>query len=108
MTSAGPASSTTLIPPRARRLRRRVLIFSLLSALTAVLVGGIVFSVANVYIPVRELQETNQKTFERIHCDGQSCDVGEIASDWEFTGADYVLDKETYFLLNVEEPTADF
>jgi len=79
-----------------------------LSALTAVLVGGIVFSVANVYIPVRELQETNQKTFERIHCDGQSCDVGEIASDWEFTGADYVLDKETYFLLNVEEPTADF
>jgi hypothetical protein len=107
MTRAGPAIQKLFIPPRTRRLRRRVLLFSLLFASIAVLLVAIVFAIANVSIPIKELQETNRKTIERIHCDRESCDIAEIANDWEFSGADYVLDKYTSFFLNVDEPTAN-
>jgi len=74
----------------------------------AVLVGGIVFYVTNVYIPGSTLQEINRKTFDKIHCAAQTCDVTEIANDFEFGGANYVLDKDTYFLLTFEPPEGDF
>jgi schlafen family protein len=93
---------------RGRRLRRRVLLFSFSCAVIAALLGGVVFYVTNVYIPGRTLEETNQKTFQRIHCAAQTCDVTEIANDFEFDGADYVLDKDTYFLLNFGSQTGDF
>jgi hypothetical protein len=108
MTSSGILNDKLSIPPRARRLRRRVFFFSLLFALVVVLLGGLVFAVTKLYNPVKELRETNQNTLERIQCDAEGCDIAEIANDWDFAAADYVLDKATYFFLNIDTSAADF
>jgi hypothetical protein len=96
------------LPSGRWRLRRRVLLFSFSFAVIAMILSGSLFYVTNVYLPGKTLQETNRKTFERIHCTGETCDVTEIANDFEFGGADYVLDKDTNFLLSFEQPEGDF
>src|SRR5436190_9950 len=83
-----------------RRLRRRVLIFSLLVAVAAELLAAVVFFIIEVYLPLGRLEETNQKTFERISCGLQACDISALSNDFDFTGSNYVLDKETYFFLS--------
>src|SRR6266404_5316994 len=96
------------LPSRGWRLRRKVLLFSFLFAVIAVILSGFLFYFTAVYLPSKTLQETNRRTLERIHCTAQTCDATEIANDFEFGGADYVLDKDTYFLLNFGTPTGDF
>ena len=38
----------------------------------------------------------------------QVCDISAIANDWEFAASDYVVDKDTNFLLNLDVPEGDF
>jgi len=102
-----PADQPTFSPLRAR-LRRRLWLFSVASALIVLFLAGQLFIVMEVYIPLRSLQETNQKAFERIPCDATACDVSEIANAWESAWPDYLLHRDTYFLLNVEMPAAGF
>jgi hypothetical protein len=90
------------------RLANRAGILGASFALVMVLVGGLVFAVTKLYIPVANLQEQNKSTLEKIHCEGETCDVAEIANDWDFAAADYVLDRVTYFFLNVDTSAADF
>jgi len=87
------------------RVRKRILIWSAGGGLVAfVLVVGAVF-VLRIWIPYREMGETNRQTLERIHCsDGLTadrlCDVSEIVNDDSFEPAQYVLMKNTHdFLL---------
>lgn len=92
---------------RRLRLRHRVLVFSVSFALLTVLFAGLFFFVVDVYKPLVRLNETNRSAFENIHCDAQSCDVTELANDWETTAPDYVLDKDSLFLLNIDSPGAE-
>lgn len=83
------------------------MVFSFTCALATLLFGGLIFSVVEIGIPLNHLREANQKTIERIPCDVNGCDVSGITNDWEFAPSDYVLDKKTYFLLNVDQPAAE-
>jgi len=87
-----------------RRLRRRVLIFSGISGAAAVLAGAIVFCVTDVYLPLGRLSE-NEQTLQRVRCDMQTCDMGDVNADWEFAEPDYILDTRSYFFLCT--PNAD-
>jgi Schlafen, AlbA_2 len=89
-------------------LRRRVLLFSLGSASFGLMLGAIIFCFTNLYVPLDELHERNRGTLGRIQCGPQACDVAEIANDWEFAASDYVVDKDTNFLLNLDVPEGDF
>src|SRR6266851_1677146 len=100
-----PADHPAFSPLRAR-LRRRLRLFSITSALTVLFLSGLLFTIMEVYIPLQSLHETNQKAFDRIPCDATKCDVSEIANSWESAWPDYLLHRDTYFLLNVEMPAA--
>jgi hypothetical protein len=89
------------------RLRRKVLVFSFSCALITLLFGGLIFSLVEIGIPLSHLREANQKTIEKIPCEVSKCDVSAITNDWEFAPSDYVLDKKTYFLLNIDQPAAE-
>src|SRR5260370_3098853 len=102
-----PADQTSFSPLRAH-LRRRSRLFSIASALIVLFLAGLLFTVMEVYIPLKSLHETNQKAFDRIPCDATACDVSEIANSWESAWPDYLLHRDTYFLLNVEMPAAGF
>ncbi len=102
-----PADQTPFSPLRAR-LRRRMRLFSFTSALIVLFLAGLLFTVMEVYIPLQSLHETNQKAFDRIPCDATACDVSEVANSWESAWPDYLLHRDTYFLLNVEMPAAGF
>jgi hypothetical protein len=108
MTDSRAPLDQTRFSSRRARFRRRLLLFTFSFAMSTLLFGGVLFSVVEIYIPAKRLGETNQKTFERVHCDFQTCDVTEIANDWEFAASDYLLDKKTNFLLNIDQPAADF
>jgi hypothetical protein len=102
MTGTSVAAEHIRFSPRRRRLRRRILAFSFSLALAAVFLGGLLFYFTEVYLPGKRLEETNQKTFGRIDCDPQTCDITGIAADWEFVGSDYVLDKHNCFVLGFD------
>jgi len=104
MAQPSAAAGYKSFSPR-RRLRRRVLIFSGISGVAAVLAGAIVFCVADVYLPLRRLEEANAQTLQRIRCDMQTCDMSDINADPEFNEPDYILDRRTYFFLGT--PTID-
>ena len=91
-----------------RRLRQRVFVFSVAFALLTVLFAGLFFFILDVYRPLRRLNEVNRSAFENIHCDAQACDIAGLANDWETTTPDYLLDKDSLFLLNVDSPAAEF
>jgi hypothetical protein len=93
---------------RRLRLRHRVLVFSVAFALLTVLFAGLFFFIVDVYRPLGRLNEVNRSAFENIHCDAQSCDIAQLANDWETTTPDYVLDKDSLFLLNIDSPAAEF
>jgi hypothetical protein len=94
--------------PRRRRFRRKAVVFSFSCALAALVVGGMVFFFLNMYLPLQQLQETNHETLYRVHCDAQTCDVAGIANAWDFDASDYVIDKDTYFVLSAGLPAAGF
>lgn len=72
------------------------------------MLGAVIFCFINLYVPLEKLHERNQGTLERIQCESQVCDVSAIANDWEFAASDYVVDKDTNFLLNLDVPEGDF
>lgn len=82
-----------------RRLRRRVFLFSVLSGIAALLVGVIAFVMANVYLPLGRLTETNRATMQRVRCDMETCDMSEVNADPELSDVDYILDLRTYYFL---------
>jgi hypothetical protein len=73
-----------------------------------VLFAGIFFFIIDVHRPLGRLNETNRSAFENIHCDAQSCDITELANDWKTISPEYVLDKDSFFLLNIDSPAAEF
>jgi hypothetical protein len=99
MAQSNAAADHRFFSPR-RRLRRRVLIFSGVSAVATALAGAIVFFVADVYLPVGRLADTNGQTLQRIHCDTQTCDMSGVHADPEFEPSDYIMDKRNYFFLD--------
>jgi hypothetical protein len=84
------------------------LLFSFGSAFLGLVLGALIFCFTNLYVPLEKLHERNQGTLERIQCEPQICDVSAIANDWEFIASDYVVDKDTNFLLNLDVPEGDF
>ncbi len=106
MTSAG--FDEPRLFARSHRLRRRVLLFSFCSAFMGLVLGALIFCFTNVYVPLEQLHERNLATLERIRCEPQVCDVSGIANDWEFSASDYVVDRDTNFLLNLDLPEGDF
>ena len=94
--------------PRTGRFRRKALLFSFSFAVFALLAGAFVFWITEIHGPLEELQERNRKTLERTPCDVHTCDVSAIANDWEFASSDYVVDKDSNFLLNLDPPEGDF
>jgi hypothetical protein len=87
--------------PMRRRLRRRILLFSFLFASIVLILGLGMFSVIEVFLPAKMLEERNRETFARIDCGLQDCDISGIANDFEFNGSEFVLDKNTNFVLNL-------
>jgi hypothetical protein len=108
MPSLGFSAKQPPFSPLRARLRRRLWLFSIASALVVLFLAGLLFAIMEIYIPLQGLHETNQKAFDRIHCDATACDVSEIANAWESAWPDYLLHRDTYFLLNVEMPAASF
>jgi schlafen family protein len=108
MLSLDSSAHQTPFSPLRARLRQRLRLFSIISALIVLFLAGLLFTIMEVYIPLQSLRETNQKAFDRIPCDATACDVSEIANSWESAWPDYLLHRDTYFLLNVEMPTAGF
>jgi len=108
MPSPGFSANQAPFSPLRTRLRRRLRLFSLASALIVLFLAGLLFIVMEVYIPLQSLHETNQKAFDRIPCNPTACDVSEIANAWESAWPEYLLHRDTYFLLNVEMPAAGF
>src|SRR5690242_18745433 len=91
-----------------RRLRRRVVMFSVACGIASLLVGAVVFFVADVYAAIGKAAEANMQTLQRVHCDGKMCDMSDINADWDFAGSDYILDGNTYFVLRApDSPDAD-
>jgi len=72
------------------------------------LFAGFFFFIVDVYRPLGRLNEVNRSAFENIHCDAQSCGIAGLANDWETTIPDYVFDKDSLFLLNIDSPAAEF
>jgi hypothetical protein len=68
--------------------------------MAAVLAGAIMFCVADVYLPLRSLAETNAQTLQRVRCEMQTCDMSDINADPEFEEPDYILNTRTYFFLD--------
>ena len=93
---------------RRLRLRHRVLVFSVAFAFLTMLFAGFFFFIVDVYRPLGRLNEVNRSAFENIHCDAQSCGIAGLANDWETTIPDYVFDKDSLFLLNIDSPAAEF
>jgi len=93
---------------RSQRLRRRVLLFTFCSAFMGIVLGALIFFITNVYVPLEHLHKRNLATLERIQCEPQVCDVSPIANDWEFSASDYLVDRNTNFLLNLDLPEGDF
>jgi hypothetical protein len=83
-------------------------LFSIAFSWTAAVLGTIPFLITKVYVPEKQLEDQNEKTLGRINCDADTCNVSEIANDWEFNGANYILDKQTFFVLSIEPPAGDF
>lgn len=80
MAQPGTAVALKTLSPK-RRLRRRVLIFSGFCGLASLLVGAIVFLVADVYVARVKALEANKQTLQRVRCDGQVCDMSDINAD---------------------------
>lgn len=95
-TAAGPIR----LESRVRRLHHRAIGFAVVIACAVVLAAAIVFWFVDVYVPAGELLEKNRKTLDRVPCSDQGCDVTAVAADFEFSGADYLVDKNTRFLLD--------
>jgi hypothetical protein len=47
------------------------------------------------------LEKRNRETFARIDCGLKDCDISGIANDFEFNGSEFVLDKNSNFVLNL-------
>lgn len=107
MTSAGAVFGEPRIFARGHRLRRRVLLFALCSSIVGLLLGALIFCFTNVYVPLGQLRERNQATLGRIQCEAKVCDISAIANDWEFSASDYVVDRDTNFLLNLDVSEGD-
>ena len=92
-----------------RKIKRRIVWVSLLAGLVTVLVAasGVLFF--EILLPSRDLAQTNRETLNRIRCEsvqklsytGESrlCDVTTIHNDAELDSSDFVLTKDTYFVL---------
>ena len=93
---------------RARRLRRKLIAFSVAVGIAGLLVAGAVFTITNIYLPLQDLQQMNRSAFEKIHCDSQVCDISEFANAFQSKTPDFVIDKDTNFVLIADQPTADF
>jgi hypothetical protein len=76
-----------------------------MGGVATVLAGAMVFCVADICLPLSRLAEANAQVLQRVRCEMQTCDVGDINADWEFTEPDYILDRRTYFFLGT--PTTD-
>src|ERR1700730_15386462 len=100
MTSAG--FDEPRLFARSHRLRRRVLLFSFCSAFMGLALGALIFCVANAYAPLEQLHNRTLATLGTIQCERQVCNVSAIANDWEFAASDYVVDRDTNFLLNLD------
>jgi len=85
--------------PRRRRFRRKVLLFSFSCAVVALLIGGIVFALTSIYQPLRDAQGTHRKASDRIRCGVEECDITGVINDRELEPPDYVLHKDSRFLL---------
>ncbi|HME31190.1 MAG TPA: ATP-binding protein [Terriglobales bacterium] len=73
-------------------------------ACAAVLVGGGVFYAVKIYFPAADLREQNRRTLDKVPCIDKVCNITELANDYEFVGADYLVDKNNRFLLSFESP----
>src|SRR5579859_3515140 len=100
MSSTMKVDAIQFLPMR-RRLRHRTILFSLLVAIIVLILGLTLFSVIEVFLPAKMLERRNQDTFARIDCGLQDCDISGIANDFEFNGSEFVLDKNTNFVLNL-------
>lgn len=98
----GTAAEPVRLQSRVRRLHRRAIGFAMVIACAAVLAGACVFYAVEIHLPAADLRERNQKTLDRVGCIDKVCDITELANDYEFLGADYLVDKDTRFLLSFE------
>jgi hypothetical protein len=91
-----------------RKIKRRIVRVSLLAGLvTALVASGVLFLEA--VLPFTDLAQKNHETLDRIHCGDlqqsihagkpRSCDVSGIYNASPFDTSDFVLTKDTYFLL---------
>jgi hypothetical protein len=101
MTNTGVAVSHMRFFSRRRRLRRRVVWFSIAFSLAVLLLTGIVLAVVDIYVPCNGLKERSQRAFDKTRCEGQKCDIADLVTGWEFVGPGYLLDMTTLFVLNV-------
>jgi hypothetical protein len=94
------AAEPVRLQSRVRRLHHRAIGFAAVIACAAVLAGACFFYAFEIHLPAADLRERNRKTLDRVACIDKVCDITRIANDYEFLGPDYLVDKNTRFLLN--------
>jgi hypothetical protein len=89
-----------------QRVNHKILQFSLVIGAVAALLTAIVY-VASAYPAVRRWKEANVRALSEINCVGAKCDTSGFVADAESGGADYVIDLQARYFINVPTPTAE-
>ncbi len=87
-----------------RNVNRKVLAFSLLIGTTATLLTA-AGHIASLYPSLRRYRRTHRQIFEKIERHGDKYDTAKLITDWKLGDADYVIDKDKRFFIEVPDPT---
>jgi hypothetical protein len=102
----GSAPQRIVRPFSARRhVNRRIFRFSILIGAVATCLT-VFLCVAAVYPSVQSSREVNQRTLAAINCTESGCDTSAVTTDWQISDADYVIDKQTGYVMNVPGSTS--
>jgi hypothetical protein len=93
-----------------KKVRYRILRWSILAGLTAMLLAAAMFLFLRGVIPFSESGKTNRTTLNKVHCrEGEApsvlirerrrCDISEILNDPGTDSSDYLLTRDTHYFL---------
>lgn len=90
-----------------RRIRLRILAFSLCIGIsTTLLAGGVYF--AFIYREVKETEQINSRALSEVKCGDGSCNFTDFENDWQSFPPDYLIyEPNRYFLVVPESQASD-
>ncbi|HLI85064.1 MAG TPA: hypothetical protein VKV17_14175 [Bryobacteraceae bacterium] len=62
---------------------------------------------ASTYPRVQRWQQANLRMLSEISCKDLACDTSQFTTDWELSGADYVVDGRTGYFIDIPISTVD-